>query len=175
MKKPADKNAFAASGLTLKTLLPTGILIIAIIAVLSALSVLELNNVYGRVISATTDRFDSEARIAVETVIGSLKANHQRYLDGLVSEEESYEIAKTIVRNARYSSAPGKTDDGYFWADMANGYCAVHYNPANEGAMRWDAQDQEGTHFIRNFIKLGDEGGGFSDFYFGKPGDESGS
>jgi methyl-accepting chemotaxis protein len=41
--------------------------------------------------------------------------------------------------------------------------------------MRWDAQDKEGTYYIRNFIALGDAGGGYSDFYFGKPGDENGS
>jgi methyl-accepting chemotaxis protein len=58
---------------------------------------------------------------------------------------------------------------------MADGFCVVHYNPANEGEMRWDWQDQEGTYFIRNFIALGDAGGGFSEFYFGKPGDEEGS
>jgi diguanylate cyclase (GGDEF)-like protein len=41
--------------------------------------------------------------------------------------------------------------------------------------MRWDWQDQESTYFIREFIRSGDAGGGYSDFYFGKPGDEAGS
>jgi methyl-accepting chemotaxis protein len=41
--------------------------------------------------------------------------------------------------------------------------------------MRWDLQDKEGNYLIREFIRLGDLGGGYSDFYFGKPGDEGGS
>jgi methyl-accepting chemotaxis protein len=66
-------------------------------------------------------------------------------------------------------------DDGYFWADMADGLCVVHYNAANEGAMRLNAQDKEGVYYIQNFIRLGNAGGGYSEFYFGKPGDEEGS
>jgi diguanylate cyclase (GGDEF)-like protein len=85
------------------------------------------------------------------------------------------EVARTMVRDSHYSSGTGYVDDGYFWADMADGYCVVHYNPANEGKMRWDWVDQEGTYYIREFIRLGDVGGGYSDFYFGKRGDEGGS
>jgi diguanylate cyclase (GGDEF)-like protein len=41
--------------------------------------------------------------------------------------------------------------------------------------MRWEWIDQEGTFYIQEFIRLGDLGGGYSEFYFGKPGDEKGS
>ena len=163
------------SNLKRKTLIPTGILMVAIIAVLTALAVVSLNRSYEQVIKSTEYGFDNDIKIAVETVIGALQANYQQYNDGVITEKEAVETAKTIVRDARYSSAPDKYDDGYFWADMEDGYCVVHYNPANEGTMRWDAQDQEGTYFIRKFIENGNAGGGYSDFYFGKPGDESGS
>ena len=175
LKRQDRKNSTFKSGLKRKILLPTGFMMFAIIIILSVLSAYQLNQAYKQVINSTENGFDSSIKIAVETVIGTLEANHQRYLDGLITNEEATEIAKKIVRDARYSSAPDKTDDGYFWADMADGFCVVHYNPANEGAMRINAQDKEGAFFIQNFIKLGDMGGGYSDFYFGKPGDESGS
>jgi len=175
MSTPSSSPSLSRSGLRRKTLLPTGILMVAIIIVLSTVALIELNMTYDQVISSTEEGFDTVTRVAVETVIGALKANHQQYLDGELSLDEEMDNAKRIVRDARYNSAPGKKDDGYFWADMADGLCIVHYNPANEGAMRWNAQDQEGTYFIRNFITLGDAGGGYSDFYFGKPGDEGGS
>jgi len=139
------------------------------------LAIIELNSAVQRDIDSTRAGFDSNIKIAVETVVSALQANYQQYLDGAITADDAMETAKKIVRDTRYSSAPDKQSDGYFWADMADGLCVVHYNPANEGAMRWDSQDKEGTYYVRNFIKQGDAGGGYSDFYFGKPGDENGS
>ncbi|MCL1805729.1 MAG: methyl-accepting chemotaxis protein [Clostridiales bacterium] len=175
MSTPSSNLSLSRSGLRRKTLIPIGVLMAAIIIVLSTLALIELNVAFDQIIAATEEGFDTVTRVAVETVIGALKENHQQYLDGFVSEDAAMETAKRIVRDARYNSTPDKKDDGYFWADMADGLCIVHYNPANEGAMRWNAQDQEGTYFIQKFIELGNKGGGYSDFYFGKPGDESGS
>ena len=153
----------------------SGIVIMLIVFALAAFFAVVLNNAYDQVIHETKNGFDINIKVAVETVIGALKANQQQYIDGLISEDAAMETAKKIVRDARYSSAPDKKDDGYFWADMADGLCVVHYNANNEGAMRWNAQDQEGTHFIQKFIQNGNAGGDYSDFYFGKPGDENGS
>ncbi|MDR1573960.1 MAG: methyl-accepting chemotaxis protein, partial [Clostridiales Family XIII bacterium] len=162
-------------GLKRRTLLSTGLLMVAIVVILSVTAAISLNKAYEQIISSTRDGFDNNIKTAVETVISALEANRQQALDGKISEPAAMEIAKKIVRDTRYSSGPGYVDDGYFWADMADGLCIVHYNEANEGAMRIDAQDKEGTYYIQNFIKLGDAGGGYSDFYFGKPGDEDGS
>ena len=163
------------SGRQRKARLPIGGLIILFVIILSTLSLFNLNRALTQEVTYVKDGFDSNIRIAVETLISSLEINHQLYLDGYVSEETAMESAEKLVRDARYNSAPDKKDDGYFWADMADGFCAVHYNPANEGAMRWDLQDQEGTYLIQGFIARGNEGGGYTDFYFGKLGDEGGS
>ena len=158
-----------------KMQLPIGGLIVVFIAILSALSLFNLNKALTQEIMYVKDGFDNNIRIAVETLVSSLEVNRQMFLDGDISEETSLEIAKKLVRDTRYSSAPDKTDDGYFFADTAEGFCVVHYNPANEGTMRWDLQDQEGTYLIRNFIMKGNDGGGYTEFYFGKMGDEGGS
>ncbi|MCL1819137.1 MAG: cache domain-containing protein [Oscillospiraceae bacterium] len=158
-----------------KMRLPIGAIIIVFVVILSTLSLINLNVALKQEVMYVKDGFDNNIRIAVETLISTLEINRKMYLDGDISEETAIENAKKLVRDTRYNSAPDKIDDGYFWADMSDGYCVVHYNPANEGTMRWDVQDQEGTYLIRNFIARGNEGGGFSDFYFGKPGDESGS
>ena len=175
MQETGKNNSFFRSGLKRKTLIPTCILFVVAIVVLLALSIIELNSVFNDLIRTTEDGFDNDTKIAVETLIGALQANYQQHLDGTASHDDVMETAKKIVRDARYSSAPDKLNDGYFWADMADGLCVVHYNPVNEGAMRWNAQDREGTYYIQSFIRNGDAGGGYSDFYFGKPGDEEGS
>ena len=158
-----------------KTLFPTAALMVAIIVILAVLSAVDLGSAYGEAITNAKDGFDSNIRTAVETVVSSLWAVQGRYSAGLISEEEAMEASMEIVRDTRYSSTPGKKDDGYFWADLADGTCVVHYNTANEGTMRWNAEDLEGTLFVQNLIKAGDAGGDYSEFFFGKPGDESGA
>ena len=175
MEPVHSKASIFKSGLKKKTLLLTGAVMLILIVVQLILSFFFLNDVLSQEKMYVERSFDTNIKTAVETIVNALEQNHQLYLDGIITEEVSIEIAKKIVRDTRYSSGVGHTGDGYFWADMADGYCAVHYNPANEGEMRYDFVDQEGTYYIRNFIKLGDEGGGYSDFYFGKPGDETGS
>jgi diguanylate cyclase (GGDEF)-like protein len=170
------ESSIFKSGLRRKTLLLTGLLMLAVITIQFALASMFLSAAFDQDIAYMKLGFDTNIKTAVETVASALKANHKQYLDGLISEEAAVLNAKRIVRDTRYSSgAAGKTDDGYFWADMADGLCVVHYNPDNEGAMRWEAQDREGVHYIQEFIRQGDAGGGYSDFYFGKPGDERGS
>ena len=173
-KKGLDNTIFKSS-LRRKTLLLTAILMLAVIVILLAMSFFFLDSAFEQDINYIKYSFDANIKTAVETLISALENNYRLYLDGVITQEAAMEIAERIVRETRYSSGTGHVDDGYFWADMANGFCVVHYNPANEGEMRWDWTDQEGTYFIREFIRLGDLGGGYSDFYFGKPGDENGS
>ena len=158
-----------------KTLLPTVLLMGAIVVILALLSAFNLNRAYSEAIEHEKGGFDNIIRTAVETMVGSLNAIHERYSAGLISEQEALEASIEIVRDARYNSAPDKVDDGYFWADSADGVCAVHYNAANVGSMRWNARDQAGNLYIQNLIKAGDSGGDYTEFFFGKPGDEGGS
>jgi len=175
MGLPNGNRSIRKSGRQSKIRISIGGLIIVFVAILSSLSLFNLNRALTHEIMYVKDGFDNNIRIAVETLISSLDLNHQMYLDGYVSEEASRATAEKLVRDSRYNSAPDKKGDGYFWADMANGFCAVHYNPENEGAMRWDLKDKEGTYLIQEFIMRGNEGGGYTDFYFGKLGDEGGS
>ncbi|MCL1832736.1 MAG: methyl-accepting chemotaxis protein, partial [Oscillospiraceae bacterium] len=171
------QNTKKSSSLRGKITFSTGAIIIAMITTLSLLFLFELRAVNKMVVETTEEGFDDNIRVAVQTVIGALNVNHQMFLDGEITEDEAIDAAKSIVRDTRYSSTGdvANKNDGYFWADMSDGLCIVHYNPANEGAMRINAQDKEGTYFIQKFIQLGDAGGGFSEFYFGKPGAEDGS
>jgi len=158
-----------------KKQLPIGGLIIIFVAILSTLSLFNLNSALTQEVNSIKHGFDDNIRIAVETLVHTLDINRQLYLVGYISEETSIENAKKIIRDTRYSSSADKKDDGYFFADTATGYCVAHYNPNNEGTERWNLQDQEGTYLIRNFIKAGNAGGGYTEFYFSKIGDENGS
>ena len=175
MEQKKEKNTIFKSSLKRKTLLLTAVLMLVVIIIQFIMAFIFLDDAFDQDIAYVKYGFDANIKTAVDTLVSALDKNHQQYLNGLISMEAEIEIAESIVRDTRYSSGAGHVDDGYFWADMADGFCIVHYNPANEGEMRWDWTDQEGTLFIREFIRQGDLGGGYSDFYFGKPGDETGS
>lgn len=145
-----------------------GLLMLVTIFTQGMVSFNELNKSHDSTIAAVQDEFDSVIRTSVDGLIGALDANHQRYLDGEISKDEEMETAKKITRDARYNNG-----EGYFWADTADGVCAVHMNPEYEGKNRFDAQDLKGNLYIQNLIDAGNnEEGGFTEFYFPKPGED---
>lgn len=134
---------------------------------LSLLSYVSLRIAYNKVIVAEKEKLDQIIQSQVECMVGVLEAEYEKYEDGLVTEEEAVENAKSIVRTTRYNGG-----SGYFWADMANGTNAVHIKPEVEGTNRYDSQDEKGDYFVQDTIAAGDKPeGGFIDFYFAKPGE----
>ena len=157
----------AKTSLRKALLLQIGLLILLIITLLSIISLISLRSAFSGSIKSAENGFDNDIKTAVETVVSSLDANHRLFLEGVITHDQEMLAAAKIVRDARYND-----DIGYFWADMADGLCAVHLNPDYEGTMRYDNEDLEGNYYIRRFIELGNQGGGYSDFYFTKPGYE---
>jgi len=175
MLQKVDKESSHRSGLKRKSLLSTGILMVVIIVILSTISSLYLNSAYEQVVLNAKQGFDTNIRTKVETIVSALDANYKQYLEGHITDATAREIARRIIRDTRYGNGSGNDSDGYFWADTVDGLCIVHYDSNTEGVMRWDVQDQEGNYYIQKFIENGNLGGGYTDFYFGKPGDEKGS
>jgi len=180
--KTKKKHTFMSRGIRRDVLIPSAIATLVIIALLAAISLISLNNAYNNIIASDEAAYDLNIKTAVETVINALQANLNQYKDpdtGNISDADAalaLATAKDIVRNTKYSSgAAGVVNDGYFWADEADGLCVVHPNPANEGLMRLQNQDQNGVYYVQEFIKQGNAGGGYTDFYFNKPTDLTGS
>jgi len=145
-----------------------GLLILITILVQGSLSFIELSKAHDSTIAAVQGEFDAIIRTSVESIIGVLDTNNQRYLDGEITKEQEMEEAKRIVRDSRYNNG-----QGYFWVDLEDGTCAVHMNPEYEGKQRYNEVDLEGNYFIQNLINAGNQhDGDFTEFYFTKPGEE---
>lgn len=144
-----------------------GILLLEIVIVLSGLSFFFLDGAFGQVNDQQKSGFDTQAKNAVETVISALEANNKRFEAGEITEQQAKQIAQTIVRDTRYNNG-----EGYLWADEKNGLCAVHMNKEYQGQMRYDSQDKQGIYYVRNLITAGDNGGGYTEYYFTKPGQD---
>ncbi|WP_411677288.1 methyl-accepting chemotaxis protein [Caproicibacter sp.] len=159
------KSRFKKLRLKSKLVLSFSILISCIILIQSFLSYQSLNAAYKTISDSTMQGLDTLIKTEVQSMIGVLTANYNRYKSGKISEQEAVEAAKTLVRNTRYNNG-----SGYFWADMSDGKCVVHMNADYEGQMRLGNQDEKGNYYIKNLIAAGDKGGGFTDFWFTKPG-----
>jgi methyl-accepting chemotaxis protein len=150
-----------------KLLIIVGTLLVCMITVLSAVSFISINIAYNQAITERKESYDREIQVAVDNIISVLTVNYQRFENGEITKEEALASAKILVRSTSYNEG-----DGYFWADMANGICVVHMNKDYEGTNRLDAQDLKGTLYIQNLIKAGDKEGGYTEYYFNKPGEE---
>lgn len=145
-----------------------GLLLLITIFVQAFISYVELDRSHDSTIEAVQGEFDAVIRTSVESVIGVLEVNHQRYLDGESTQKEEMEEAKKIIRDARYNDG-----EGYFWADLEDGTCVVHMDPNQEGQNRLNLQDLEGNYIVQNLIGAGkNPEGAYTEFYFSKPGEE---
>jgi len=81
------------------------------------------------------------------------------YEDSKLSEQQSYEQAKTILRNLSY----GK--DGYFFVTDYDGVTLVNrVRPSIEGTNSWDLQDPQGVYLVRELLSKAQEGGGYTEY-----------
>ena len=144
------------------------VMVMLIISAVTTIFYISLDRVYQNWIDSSYESYDLNIKTATESLVSVLQVNYDRYKSGEITEKEALDNAKAIVRNTRYDNG-----NGYFWADTSTGLCAVHMNPEYEGKERYDEKDLKGDYYIREFIKNGSQpGGGFTDFYFTKPGQE---
>ncbi|AMJ40190.1 methyl-accepting chemotaxis protein [Anaerotignum propionicum] len=151
-----------------KIVLLFGAIILTTIFIQGMVSFIQLTKSHNATINAYKENFDTLIEVSVDNLISVLDVNHQRYLDGEITHEEEMKAAEKIVRDTRYNDG-----EGYFWADLESGVCAVHMNPEFEGAQRLQAQDKAGNLYIQNLIAAGKQpNGGFTEYYFTKPNEE---
>lgn len=143
-------------------------LMLGTILILTAIFYVKLDLAYQSWINTSYESYDNDVKTAVESLVSVLEVNYERFTNGEISEQEARKNAENIVRDTRYNNG-----DGYFWADTSTGLCAVHMNPEYEGKERYNEQDLNGNYYVQSFIKNGSNPeGGFTDFYFTKPGQE---
>lgn len=141
-----------------------GVLLGTVILLLSAISYFNLDKAYKQAISAKQDDYDSRIKVAVESIIGVLNVNYERYLNGEITEQDALESAKKILRDTRYE------DGGYLWAYTEDGECIVHMDPEIEGTQRYNITDPKGNYYVRNIIAAGNQSeGGYTEYYMKSP------
>lgn len=148
-----------------KLILTVGSLIMVIVFVLSVMSYISLSKAYDTAIDVAKNNTDTMIKTEVESLISSMNVIYQRSADGEISSTDALNDIRKIVRDTRYNNG-----EGYFWADMVDGTCAVHSNPQYEGKSRYSEKDLKGNYYVKNLIAAGEKkNGGYTSFYFTKP------
>lgn len=102
----------------------------------------------------------------VETAVSMLKAIYAKHENGDMSLEEAKKLGADLLRELRYG------ENGYFWADTFEGVNLVLYGRKDvEGKNRLEAKDEHGIFYIKNILKIGKAGGGYTEYWFTKKGE----
>ena len=104
--------------------------------------------------------FDRNARLQVETAVSMLKRLSDRVSRGEMKLDDAKKVGADLLRELRYDK------DGYFWADTTEGVNVVLLGRPDEGKNRVDKLDKKGNAFVRELLRAGRAGGGYTDYYF---------
>ena len=110
----------------------------------------------------------SERKIAIRQMVEAemTTANYfyRQQQNGLLSEKEAQEKAKTIIRETRFGAY------GYMFIVASDGAVIMHgADKSLEGQKLLKAKDDSGLLWVRAFIEKAQNGGGYTAFYRNKP------
>ena len=118
------------------------------------------------------EHYDREIKLQTEALVSSLNGIYSQQQQGKITEAQGKELALATIRALRYDD--GK---GYFFADeKATGICVAHATLGSkvEGKMRLNDKDSNGVLYMQEIFKAAQqEGGGYSNFAFPKPGEST--
>lgn len=114
--------------------------------------------------------YQKNTRNQVENAHSLIDTYENIYAKQGFSLEERKAKVKELLRGIRYDG------EGYFWIDTFQGQnVLLPPNPSVEGSQRFEQQDVKGNYFIQEIIKQAQNGGGFSSWWFPKPGESKSS
>jgi signal transduction histidine kinase len=115
-------------------------------------------------------QLDYEKRIAF-AVVHSSAIGLCAVLSQFKSEIDRVNFIKTYASPIRFYN----DESGYFFVFTLDGLNIVHANPKElEGQNMFDVRDSKGDYFIRKMCAVAKRGGGFIEYFWAKPGSESG-
>ena len=137
-------------------------------------SVLQINSIKQGFLNSKKEQmlntYNQTIKEQVETVITMLDGVNSKYKKGEITLEEAKSEGAALLRTIRY----GK--EGYFWADNVDGTNVAMLGQPVEGTNRYESKDANGTYFIKEIIKNGQNAdGGYTEYYFPKAGESEAS
>jgi methyl-accepting chemotaxis protein len=113
------------------------------------------------------NNFDKLIKNEIETAASMLLKIDKLSQNNLITPDQKELLAQELLRNLKYG------DKGYFWADTKEGKNVVMLGYETEGKNRLNQQDEKGNYLFKDIIKAGLDGGGYSNYWFSKPGEDT--
>lgn len=117
--------------------------------------------------TAVDEGYKAEIKSQVQSTMAVLQSEYDKFQAGEKTEDEAKYDAKEIIRAMRYRD----DQSGYFWIDDTDYTLIMHpILVENEGANRYELEDQNGVMIIQEIMKAcqSAEKGGYNEFYFTK-------
>ncbi|MFG1392050.1 methyl-accepting chemotaxis protein [Xanthobacter agilis] len=106
-----------------------------------------------------------EVQHVVEAAVSQIKAFDQAARDGLISDQEARKRAADLIHQTRFDGT------NYLFMYTYDGVTEFHgTRPDLEGKARINETDSNGSLFVQQQLANAKAGGGFTSFYFPKPG-----
>ena len=148
------------------------LIIISIILIFLTISLTSISVIYQKILlnkslSSTknllNDDYNNLIKSQVKCIISQLDTINNQINSKKISKEKGIEIAKNLIRNAKYSN------EGYFWVDDLEGNSIVLLGSQTEGTNRLDLTDSNGIKIVKEFINIATtSGNGYLDYEFPK-------
>tara|TARA_Y100001933_G_scaffold265280_1_gene339694 strand:+ start:7792 stop:9426 length:1635 start_codon:yes stop_codon:yes gene_type:complete len=127
--------------------------------------------------------------IGLQAVEDTMLNNHQSKLKSLVeaendqlvlmmskasTQQQKTDIVREMLNSGLYHTTKDEqTKSGYFFVYDLKGNCIVFPgNPAKENKNYWEFKDENGVYLFKEFTKVVNDGGGFVNYVFKKPGQD---
>lgn len=148
------------------------VLVILLVALGGTVSVKDMEDVKDKALetmeASSRQSYDDSIKEQVEVVISLLSEINDAYKAGTYTLDEAKKIAADEVRQMRYGEA------GYFWIDQSDGTNVVLLGSDTEGTNRMETKDAKGYQMVKEIIRVAvEDGGGYTDFVFPKPGEKN--
>lgn len=101
----------------------------------------------------------------VDAGIGVIRHFYEKEQAGAMSRSEAQALSMEALKSATFG------DTGYFWINDGAGVLLMNpYTPELIGKNMLNTVDHNGFYLFKDFVRLSKEGGGWSEYYWPKPG-----
>jgi methyl-accepting chemotaxis protein len=130
------------------------IVVASMVVGMAAISAVGLSNLHKNLI---LDR-QAKTKNVVETALGIVNGYARQVDKGDLTEKEAQERALATISQMKYG------DGDYLWVNDSKGVFLAHPDSSKVGPSYYDAKDSDGVAYMRAFIDVANNGGGFVNY-----------
>lgn len=126
----------------------------------------EMNLSKEKTIARVGELLRDDAQEKIQVLTDTMATAAGEAVRALGSDGDAVKEIRTLIRSVRYED----DKSGYFFVFKGTIYQIMPPNPAREGADAGGAKDDNGVLYVKELMRRANDGGGFVEYVFEKPG-----